>query len=62
MATVASGPGYREWTVTAVVEAMYAGSNHGFMIRDSLDTGGGPQGFDSREATGNRPQLVVTFE
>jgi hypothetical protein len=63
-ATVASGSGYREWTVTSQVQAMYApGANHGFLIRDSAENGGGlDQSFNSREkGTDNPPRLVLTF-
>jgi hypothetical protein len=34
-ATAASGSGYREWAVTAQVQNMYVGSNHGFLVRDA---------------------------
>ena len=42
---------------------MYSGANHGFLIRDASENGGGfEQGFHSREkAPDNPPQLVVTF-
>jgi hypothetical protein len=63
-ATVASGSGYREWTVTPQVQAMYApGANHGFLIRDATENGTGlDQVFHSREkGTDNPPRLVLTF-
>jgi hypothetical protein len=63
-ATVASGSGYREWTVTSQVQAMYApGANHGFLVRDSVENGTGlDQVFNSREkGTDNPPRLVLTF-
>jgi hypothetical protein len=63
-ATVASGSGYREWTVTQQVQAMYApGANHGFLIRDATENGSGlDQVFHSREkGTDNPPRLVLTF-
>jgi hypothetical protein len=63
-ATVASGSGYREWTVTSQVQAMYApGGNHGFLVRDSVENGTGlDQVFNSREkGTDNPPRLVLTF-
>jgi large repetitive protein len=62
-ATAASGPGYREWTVTSQVQGMYSGANHGLVVRDRTENGGGiEQGFHSREkGTDNPPQLVVTF-
>jgi parallel beta-helix repeat protein len=62
-ATVASGSGYREWTVTSHVQAMYSGANHGFLVRDATENGTGlDQGFHSREkGSDNPPRLVVTF-
>ena len=61
-ATAASGTGYREWTVTNLVRSMYAGSNHGFLIRDANETAGGiEQQFHAREKNENVPQLVITF-
>jgi large repetitive protein len=61
-----SSAGWVEWTVTAQVQAMYdAGSNHGFLIRDANEGGSTNhvQQFHSREtASGNAPQLVLTFE
>jgi hypothetical protein len=62
-ATVASGSGYRERTVTSQVQAMYApGANHGFLVRDATENGTGPDhGFHSREkGTDNPPRLVLT--
>jgi CSLREA domain-containing protein len=62
-AAVASGSGWRQWSVTQQVSAMYAGANHGFLIRDAAENGGGhEQGFHSREkGSDNPPRLVVTF-
>ena len=63
-ATVASGSGYREWTVTSQVQAMYApNANHGFLVRDASENGSGfDQSFHSREkGMDNPPRLVVTF-
>jgi hypothetical protein len=55
--------GYVEWTVTSHVQAMYTGTNNGFLIRDATEGAGGmEQSFHSREkAPDNPPQLVVTF-
>jgi hypothetical protein len=64
-ATTSSGFGYREWTVTSQVQGMYTpGANHGFLIRDASENGGGfDQGFHSREKLAdNPPQLVITFD
>ena len=62
-ATVASGSGYREWTVTSHVQSMYSTTNHGFLVRDATEGGGGTeQGFNSREkGSDNPPRLVLTF-
>ena len=64
-ATAASrtSPGYVEWSVAALVQAMYSGTNTGFLIRDSVEGGGGfEQSFNSREkGTDNPPQLVINF-
>jgi large repetitive protein len=62
-ATVASGTGWREWSVAAHVQEMYGpAGNHGFLIRDATESGGGfEQQFHSREMNENIPQLVVTF-
>jgi hypothetical protein len=61
-ATTSSGSGYREWNVTSQVQAMYTGSNNGFLIRDANEGGGGSeQQFHSREKGVDMPQLVITF-
>jgi hypothetical protein len=62
-ATSPSGLGYLEWNVTSQVQEMDADDNHGFLIRDAVEDGGGlDQGFLSREKVGDAtPQLVVAF-
>ena len=60
-ATTAAGTGYREWSVTAQVQAMYVEANHGFLIRDSVEGQDAEQQFHSREKGQNPPQLVVRF-
>jgi hypothetical protein len=62
-ATVASGSGWRQWSVLTQVQAMYTGTNYGFLIRDATENtnGGREQELNSREKTQNQPQLVVTF-
>lgn len=63
-ATVASGSGYREWTVTSQVTSMYSGANNGFLIRDSAESpllASHIQEFNSRTAANNTPELVITF-
>ena len=59
----AAGAGWMQWTVTAHVQAQYAGSNNGFLVRDGTESGGTDftQVFDSREAT-NQPELLLTWQ
>jgi parallel beta-helix repeat protein len=58
-AETSSGSGYREWDVAALVQAMYANGNNGFLIRDADEADSDEQQLRSREASSNRPQLVV---
>jgi hypothetical protein len=62
-ASAPSAAGYVQWSVAAQVQSMYSGGNHGFLVRDGAEGGGGiEQGFHSREkGTDNPPQLVITF-
>ncbi len=61
-ATTASGSGYRQWNVTAQVQAMFtAGVNNGFLIRDANENQNHEQQFNSRQNGTNTPQLVVTY-
>jgi hypothetical protein len=61
-ALTSSGFGYREWNVTSQVQAMYAGANHGFLIRDASEDGpGAEQQLFSREKGESPPELVVCF-
>jgi hypothetical protein len=62
-ATVASGLGWREGNVTAIVQAQAAGANHGFVVRDPTEgSAASPeQSFASRENGSDQPQLVVTY-
>jgi len=62
-AVASSVSGYVEWTVGSQVQAMYDGSNHGFLVRDASEGDSGvEQNFHSREkGSDNPPRLVVTF-
>ena len=62
-ATTPSGTGSRAWSVTSLVAEMYAGDNHGFLIRDATEgETGAEQAFNSREKTeDNPPRLEITF-
>ena len=54
--------GWREWSVAALVAAMYSGTNNGFMIRDSNENDDAEQQYNSREKATDRPQLVIRFK
>lgn len=60
--TIPGGAGWKEWNVISLVQAMYSGSNEGFIVRDQTENSGGTSTatFDSREGTDD-PQLVVRF-
>ncbi len=66
--TTTSGSGYREFDVTANVEAFDSGTpNHGWIVRDAVeeDATGAEQTFVSSEAVREPPtppQLVLRFE
>jgi hypothetical protein len=53
---------YREWNVTAFVKAQLAGGRDNVNLAVSMDndTASGPDTYNSREATSNQPQLVIT--
>lgn len=61
--TASSGTGWREWSVTAHVQAMYSGTNHGWLVADASEGAllAASQAFSSREAASNVPELVVSF-
>jgi hypothetical protein len=63
-ASAASRDGWVEWTVTPQVKGMYSGANHGFLVRDSAEGGGGlDQQFHSREKSPDEPpELTVTYK
>jgi hypothetical protein len=59
-----SGSGWREWEVTELVRAMYAGqAHHGFLIRDAVEgaSSSAEQQFHSREKGETPPELVLAF-
>lgn len=61
-ATTSSGSGWRTWTVTQQVNAMYtANAEHGFLVRDANENNDHEQQFRSREGGSNAPQLVLTI-
>jgi hypothetical protein len=60
--TTTSGSGYREWDVATLVQAMYSGTNNGFLIKDATEGEDSEQQFHAREKEENVPQLVLTFK
>ncbi len=52
-----------EWSVAPQVQALYAGSNTGFLLRDSVEdsTPASTQDAASREDAPNDPELIITF-
>lgn len=61
-ATALSGTGWRTWDVLSQVQAMYSGTNAGFVIRDSVEGSliARTQVYSSREGA-NPPELALTF-
>ena len=62
-ATTTSGSGWRQWNVTAPVQAMVdSGANNGFLIRDATENGNSyEQQFHAREKGENVPMLIISF-
>ena len=66
-ASTAAASGAIQWTVTAMVQSMYSGTNNGFLVIDSNENAllslGAPQTFDSRTQSpaSVRPILQLTF-
>lgn len=62
-ATASSATGWVSWTVTSQTQALYSGTNTGFVVRDSSETAGAgvTQNYSSRSAASNKPELQVTF-
>lgn len=60
-----SGLGWTTWDVTAQVQAMYVGTNFGFVLQDQTegasDLVGFTQTYASREGAPNDPELIVTW-
>ena len=51
---------YLSWNVTTLVQEIYAGANHGFVVRDPVETQSGWNQFIARQGT-NPPKLDVTW-
>jgi hypothetical protein len=62
----ASGTGVNVWDATAQVQAMYAGTNNGFVVRDQTESSGSnpQQAYQAREQTPNTqdPELQVSWQ
>jgi hypothetical protein len=56
--------GWHSWTVTSLVQAMYSGSNNGFVLKDGTEGAaiGAEQKYDALEKpNGNTPELLLTY-
>lgn len=60
-ATAQSGPGWRSWNVTDHVAAMYAGTNHGLIVRDSVESSGNEEQLFASRETALGPVLTVNY-
>jgi hypothetical protein len=61
-ATTTTVSGWNQWTVTSHVQAMYSGSNHGFLIK--FDAEGNPVAevqLHARNKGSQHPELRITF-
>jgi hypothetical protein len=60
-----SSAGVQTWDVTTLTRELYAGTNNGFALKDSVDNAGPArtQTWDSMEAgtAANRPKLTITW-
>ncbi|MGZ8694334.1 MAG: DNRLRE domain-containing protein [Gaiellaceae bacterium] len=62
-ATATTGPAgaWTQWPVTEIAQALYAGTNYGFMIQDSIEDGANlPPAYMSRENS-NVPEFQLTL-
>jgi hypothetical protein len=59
-ATSGAAATWMTWNVLSIVQAMYSGTNNGFLLKDSNEASGNiKQSYHSREAA-NDPELVLT--
>ena len=60
----AGATGWHEWTVTTLITELYAGTNHGFLVKDAVETNPARatlyESLDSPTVAA-RPQLVLTW-
>lgn len=61
--TTVATAGWQTWTVTAHVQAQYAGTNNGFLLRDRTEGTASPAGqvYDDLQHATNGPRLVLTW-
>lgn len=61
----AGGTGWHQWTVTTLVQELYAGPDHGFLLKDRADNANPTRAtvYESLDSAtvANRPQLVLTW-
>ena len=59
----AATAGWQTWAVTAQVEAQYAGTDNGFLVRDAAEGAATSAGqvYEAREHATNGPRLVLTW-
>lgn len=61
-ATASAGAGWVSWTVTSQVQAMYSGTNTGFIAMNAAETTSDVANtYASRETGANPPELTVSF-
>jgi len=61
--TTTSALGWNSWTVTALVQAIYSGSDFGFIVRDQTESAPGAGFFQQYQSfeSATDPELLVTF-
>lgn len=61
-ASLPSANGVRSFNVTSQTQALYSGTNTGFLVRDAVESGGGSnENINSREASSGAPTLTITY-
>jgi hypothetical protein len=61
----AGSTGWHQWTITTLVQELYAGPDHGLLLKDRVDNANPTRAtaYESLDSAtvGNRPQLVLTW-
>jgi large repetitive protein len=61
-ATTTSVSGWNQWGVTSQVQAMYSGTNHGFLVKFDVETNPAAEmQFHARNKGSQHPELRITF-